>query len=103
MRFLLINRRFLGEIRNYNLTLGKAVNKIDALNIIDKETIYYLNKFINLYNKSKHEVNQYQERERLFSPADALVIYIGARVLGNELLKIIDLKDIDSKFEINWN
>lgn len=103
IRYLLINKRFFGKIRNYNLTLGKAVNKINALNIIDKKTIYCLYKFINLYNKSKHEVNQYQERERLFSPADALVIYMGARILGNEILRMIDLKDLDSRFEINWN
>ena len=43
--------------------------------------------FADLYNKSKHEVNQDDERERQFFPADALIVYVSARVLGTQLLR----------------
>ena len=68
-------------------TLGRLVSELEKRKIIPQHLIEPLQLFIKLYNKSKHEVNQDEERERLFSPADALIAYISARILGKELLK----------------
>lgn len=42
---------------------------------------------------SKHEVNQDDSRERLFTSEDALIAYLTARMLGVNLLTSIDLKN----------
>ena len=76
-----------GKLRNFNSTLGKVVHKIDQLKLLDKKTIENLYKFIKLYNKSKHEVNQDINRNRLFTPTDALVIYLAARLIGLKVLQ----------------
>ena len=43
--------------------------------------------FVELCNKSKHDTNPGDERERQFCSADALIAYISARILGEALLK----------------
>ncbi|WP_131486111.1 hypothetical protein [Exiguobacterium sp. SL-9] len=81
----------LGMIRHQNSTLGKAVHQIDKLRTIDEKTVKSLLVFVRLYNMSKHEVNQDESRDRLFSTEDALVAYLSARILGAGLLAEIDL------------
>ena len=68
-------------------TLGQSIIELDKRKVLPQCLIEPLKLFVELYNKSKHEVNQDEERERLFSPADALIAYISARILGKELLK----------------
>lgn len=70
-----------------NWTLGHSINELEKRKIISQHLIEPLQLFVELYNKSKHEVNQDEGRERLFFPGDALIAYISARILGNELLK----------------
>jgi len=69
------------------LTLGQFINELTKRKILQQHLIEPLKLFVELYNKSKHEVNQDEGRERLFSPADALIAYTSARILGKELLK----------------
>ena len=69
------------------LTLGQFISEFTKRKILQQHLIEPLKLFVKLYNKSKHEVNQDEGRERLFSPADALIAYTSARILGKELLK----------------
>ena len=46
--------------------------------------------FVELYNKSKHEVNLDENRERLFMASDAIVGYLAERIMGYEILKIVE-------------
>jgi hypothetical protein len=68
-------------------TLGQSVSELEKRKVLPQHLIEPLKPFVELYNKSKHDVNQDEERERLFSPADALIGYISARILGKGLLK----------------
>ncbi|WP_269318446.1 hypothetical protein [Exiguobacterium sp. KJ 601] len=76
----------LGSIRHYNSTLGKSVHKIASLKTVDQQTVQSLMAFVRLYNMSKHEVNQDESKDRLFSVEDALITYLTARILGVRLL-----------------
>jgi len=67
--------------------LGKSIHYLAKNGTLSSGRVEQLEHFTRLYNKSKHEVNQDEERERQFYPSDALVSYISARILGVELLK----------------
>jgi len=69
------------------ITLGQGIKMLEDRKVLLVNLIRPLDLFLKLYNKSKHEVNQDEERERLFSPADALISYISSRILGKEILK----------------
>ena len=88
-RLGLAHFKLLGSIRYMNSTLGKAVRVLSSVNVIPQYIIDGLFQFVNLYNKSKHEVNQDNDRERLFMPDDAIVCYLAARVIGFEVLSIL--------------
>ena len=76
--------------RYKKFTLGQSIDKLDKRKTLPQHLIEPLKLFVKLYNKSKHDVNQDEERERLFSPADALISYISARIIGRELLRPYD-------------
>lgn len=67
--------------------LGQNVRYLADKHSLSSDTVAELDLLTRLYNKSKHEVNQDDERERMFFPADALVVYLSARILGTRLLK----------------
>ena len=77
----------INPARYKKFTLGQSIGELDKRKALPQHLIEPLKLFVALYNKSKHEVNQDEERERLFSPADALIAYISARIVGKELLK----------------
>lgn len=85
-RLLLMNS-ILDEFRFYNCTLGKAVHRIDKKKMLDDNIIQALYDFVQIYNRSKHEVNQDETRERLFSTDDAIVVYFATRILGVNILQ----------------
>ncbi|WHH58262.1 hypothetical protein [Petroclostridium sp. X23] len=89
MRLILSNTSFLGHMRFYNSTFGKAVHKINQRKLLPKEIIDALYKFIPIYNISKHEINHSNERERLFDPADALISYFAARIIGYRIILLL--------------
>ncbi len=69
------------------MTLGQSVDSLAKHGLLSDDRNAQLQCFTHLYNKSKHEVNKDNERERQFYPVDALISYISARILGVELLK----------------
>lgn len=101
LRLFLKHTKTLGNSRFYNSTLGKAAHEVSKMNIIDKKLIDVLFSFITLYNKAKHEVNMFEERERLFAPSDALVSYFGARIVGQVLLEKLQYPISQNAYEIN--
>jgi len=68
-------------------TLGKSIHILTEKDILPSNMVKPSGLFTELYNKSKHDINQDEERERLFAPADALISYISARIIGKKLLK----------------
>ena len=85
-RLLLMNS-ILDEFRFSNCTLGKAVHRIDKKKMLDDNIIQALYDFVQIYNGSKHEVNQDETGERLFSTDDAIVVYFATRILGVNILQ----------------
>jgi len=81
------NTSAINLARYKKFTLGQSIVEFDKRKALPQHLIAPLNLFKELYNKSKHDVNQDEERERLFSPTDALIAYISARILGKELLR----------------
>lgn len=75
------------KINAKRTTLGKSIKILEEGKVLPSNLTKPLSLLLRLYNKSKHEVNEDEERERLFSPADALIAYISARILGKELLR----------------
>lgn len=85
LRLFLHKTQFLG-FRFSGTTLGKAAQKIAKTNPLCKITYDALLKFVPLYNRAKHEVNQDDDRLRLFSESDAIVCYFAARIIGQAIL-----------------
>lgn len=96
----LLKRNNLIKIRFNNMTLGKLINKICEQKILPKEIIDALFKFVKIYNKSKHEVNQSNKRERLFNSKDALAIYFIVRILGVKILRGMKIEDSFYEYEL---
>lgn len=92
-----------GDFRFNNTTLGKAIQKIKNTDKIDLDIITALEHFVEIYNLSKHEVNQDETRERLFNTYDAVTAYFCSRILGVKLLRSIDFDDSRAYFYINNN
>ena len=84
---LLVMNSVLDEFRFSNCTLGKAVHRIEKKKLLDGNVIQALYDFVQIYNRSKHEVNQDETRERLFSTDDAIVAYFATRILGVSILQ----------------
>lgn len=100
-RLVLRTYKVFGDLRFHNTTLGKAIQLIKGLNILDSSNIISLENFVKIYNLSKHEVNQEQSRARLFNAYEALTAYYSARVLGVQLLRKIKYINSSDIFEIN--
>ncbi len=92
-RLYLKSRMSLGTLKFSNTTLGKAVQQIQTMKEIDFDTINGLFNYVKVYNRSKHEINQDDSRERLFNVFDAVVGYFSARILGLNILKILAIKE----------
>ena len=100
-RLVLRTYKIFGDLRFHNSTLGKAIQLIKRLNIINIEIILALENYVKIYNLSKHEVNQDESRERLFNAYEAITAYYSARLLGIYLLRKINYADSNDIFEIN--
>jgi len=77
----------LNPVRIRKLALGQSIHYLAENGTLPSDRVEQLEHFARLYNKSKHNVNQDEERGRQFYPSDALISYISARILGKELLK----------------
>lgn len=83
-----------------NITLGKAGQQIQALKEMDAAFVDGLFHYVKVYNRSKHEINQDDGKERLFNAMDAVVGYFAARLLGLHMLKAIGQDECFGVFEI---
>ena len=101
MRLMLKETSVLGKMRFNNTTLGKSIQIVHKQHVVDKKISDNIFKFVNLFNKSKHDINQDNDRDRLFTPADAIVGYFSARIIGQYFLMKIDFADSFSTYEIN--
>lgn len=88
MKYVIQKTEPLLYIINYSKSaLGKSINFLEQREKAPHGLTKPLKLCANLYNRSKHDTNQDEERERLFLPEDALVSYISTRIFGVELLK----------------
>ncbi len=101
VRLVLRKYKFLGNIRYINSTLGNATKKLEEINAIPNFIIKNLFLFVKIYNKSKHEVNQDNSRERLFMADDAIIAYFAARIIGVKLLEVLQHDSIKHKYRID--
>lgn len=99
-RLYLQNRKAFGLLRFGNTTLGKAVQQMQSMQEIDSVIIDGLFAYVSVYNRSKHEINQDDSRERLFNAYDAVVGYYSARVLGLTILRLLNIAESLGHYEI---
>ena len=97
---LLVMNSMLDEFRFSNCTLGKAVHRIEKKKLLDGNVIQALYDFVQIYNRSKHEVNQDETRERLFSTDDAIVAYFATRILGVSILQKLGREESFKVYDI---
>lgn len=99
---LLVMNSVLDEFRFSNCTLGKAVHRIEKKKLLDGNVIQALYDFVQIYNRSKHEVNQdeTETRERLFSTDDAIVVYFATRILGVSILQKLGREESFKVYDI---
>lgn len=99
-RLFLMNTNVLGGIRFQNSTLGKAVHKIEQEKVFDDYVIESLYEFVKVYNRSKHEINQDEAKDRMFNAEDAVVSYFAARILGVIILQKLSVNESFEMYEI---
>ncbi len=97
---LLVMNSMLDEFRFFNCTLGKAVHRIEKKKLLDGNVIQALYDFVQIYNRSKHEVNQDETRKRLFSTDDAIVAYFATRILGVSILQKLGREESFKVYDI---
>lgn len=71
--------------------------------ILQEEVIVKLKLFIDLYNISKHEILSDDELDRTFHADDAIICYFACRIVGKEILLLIDNEREKETYETNWN
>ncbi len=86
-----------------NKPLGQLTKIISGKKILKEETIEKLKMFINLYNISKHEILSNETLDRTFHADDAIIYYYASRIIGKEILLIIDKERTNAKYQIEWN
>ena len=99
-RMFLKNTAILGEIRFQNLTLGKAVHRIEQEKVFDETVIEALYDFVKVYNRSKHEINQDETKVRMFNAEDAIISYFTVRILGIILLQKLGVEESFQRYRI---
>ena len=70
-----------------HLSLGMILQRGNS-SVLDPNLVSvlkYMNKLI--YNNAKHTIEDLYMDEHMFSPADAIAVYLSCRVLGAILLK----------------
>jgi len=91
-KLMLAEQVFLGKLKNK--PLGAAAESLCRRGLLAEACCEGLRLLIPLVNHSKHEVNQDEERDGSFVPADALIVYIAGRILGLEMLSQLNRTDI---------
>ena len=93
----------LSLIKVYKYPLGKLLQYVIDKKIFKEDIINKLKLFIDLYNISKHEILSDEKLDRTFHADDAIICYSACRIVGKEILLIIDNEREKETYEINWN
>lgn len=93
----------LSLIKVYKYPLGKLLQYVIDKKIFKEDIINKLKLFIDLYNISKHEILSDEKLGRTFHADDAIICYFACRIVGKEILLIIDNEREKETYEINWN
>lgn len=99
-KLFLKNTYLLTGFRFQNSTLGKAIHKIEQEKVFGNCVIESLYDFVKVYNRSKHEINQDENRDRMFNAEDAVVSYYAARILGVIILQKLNINESFKIYEI---
>ena len=89
-------------IKVYKYSLGKLLQYVTDKKILREEIIGKLKLFIDLYNISKHEILSDDELDRTFHADDAIICYFACRIVGKEILLLIDNEREKETYEIYW-
>ncbi len=100
-RLFLKNTNVLGSLRFRDLTLGKAVHRIEQEKVFDEDAIEALYDFVKVYNRSKHEINQDETKDRMFNAEDAIVSYFTTRILGVIILRKLGVNESFNEYDIS--
>ena len=90
-------------IKVHKYPLGKLLQYVADKKILQEEVIVKLKLFIDLYNISKHEILSDDELDRTFHADDAIICYFACRIVGKEILLLIDNEREKETYETNWN
>jgi len=80
-------------------TLGQSVHVTLRKKLVEPSAGDALAIITELYNKAKHDVNEDEDRARLFTAGDALVVYFASRIVGNFLIS--QLRPVDQHLLTN--
>lgn len=86
------------KYRNY--PLGKLTYTIGKKKVLDYEIINSLNKFVSVYNISKHEIQSSDKIDRTFHAADAIICYFACRKIGLKIILLIEDKKAPEVYEL---
>lgn len=89
-------------IKVYKYPLGKLLQYVIDKKIFNENIINKIKFFVDLYNISKHEILSDEELDRTFHADDAIICYFACRIVGKEILLIIDNEREKETYEINW-
>lgn len=96
IKLLAKKSKILGTIRYDRKALGELVRS----NILEKELNAKVEKFVHSYNIAKHEIESNEELDRTFNADDAILYYFASRVVGKEIMSIIDEENEKEIYEI---
>ncbi|MEE0862967.1 MAG: hypothetical protein U0L79_08305 [Lachnospiraceae bacterium] len=99
-RLYLKRQSTLGVFKYNSTTLGKAVRKIEKIGEFNDDIIKAFFDFVAIYNRAKHEINQSEDRERMFNAYDAIVAYFAARELGLIVLRELGVPESFNMYAI---
>lgn len=100
-RFL-FEKKILGSIRYSRKTLGETIKVLEKNNYVSNDIIYNLKLILSLYNDAKHDVYSRDDRTRLFIPEDAITCYFASRIIGKNILILLEHPRAKDKYEIDW-
>lgn len=86
----------------YKYPLGKLLQYVIDKKTFNENIINQIKLFVDLYNISKHEILSDESLDRTFHADDAIICYFGTRIVGKEILLIIDNEREKETYEINW-
>jgi len=92
VKYVIRQERIIKITPSSKVTLGQAIRKLNP-NKYEKKYFDNLTDILELYNLSKHGLNNDKKRQRTFTPMDAIIFYLSSRKIGNKLLEN-HLKDL---------